>query len=374
MSKIVVVMIILAISLASNVQAQSLKQLLKTKKANSLKKCERKKGYWYKEKCWANFTEFDTNITKANIDSVVTEQMNAAKNYGLTIGNDIKAVTFFMPERNKKQMFAITVFKENNQQYTLLQMGDFDEKKENLLQAILIEGHIMDFGENQEEMQKAVRASGTSQAKMYVTDNNKKFTSQGRLKYINTEKTVPFKLIAGEELVGMGDTTLKVKGEEVFLNGTLGTKAYKQFKDLIKEHPEVNTVVLQNVPGSVNDEVNMHTGRLIREAGLNTKVLADSEISSGGVDLFCAGKERIVTKGAKLGIHSWGGNGISANDLPKDHPAHQYQLTYFTMCLGIDKGPDFYFLTLESAPADDMYWMKDQEIKNWTVATKFIEQ
>ncbi|MCM5662756.1 COG3904 family protein [Galbibacter mesophilus] len=355
----------------NGMQAQSLKKLLKTKKANSLEKCEKKNGYWYQGKCWANFKDFDDNITKEDVDRVVAEQMEIAKDYGLSIGGDNKAVTFFMPQTDGKQIFVVTVYNENNQQYTLLQMGEFIEGKSNNLQAILIEGHIMDFGEDEEAMKEAVLAGGAVETRMEGLGDDRKLISHGEMTYMNSEKAVPFTLKAGAELVGMGDTTLEVKGDEVYLNGTLGTKSYKQFKDLLKKHPEVKTVVLQKVPGSVNDAVNMHTGRLIREAGLNTKVLPDSDIASGGVDLFCAGNERIVMQGAKLGIHSWGGDGLSAGDLPKDHPAHQYQLAYFTMCLGEEKGPDFYFLTLDSAPADGMYYMTDEEIRNWTVATKF---
>ena len=145
-------------------------------------------------------------------------------------------------------------------------------------------------------------------------------------------------------------------------------------KEAIANHPNAKTVVLGEISGSVNDLVNMHTGRILREAGLATKVLKDSEIASGGVDLFCAGKERIVEKGAKLGIHSWCCvDDLTAIELPKDHPAHQYQVAFFTMCMGEKTGPDFYFHTLEAAPFDDVHWMSDEEIKKWGVSTKFIE-
>lgn len=103
----------------------------------------------------------------------------------------------------------------------------------------------------------------------------------------------------------MGDSKLKIIGDEAFLSGDLGTKAYAQIKDLIENHPNVKTLVLTSISGSVNDAVNMHTGRLVHEAKLNTKVLANSDIASSAVDLFCAGENRIVEKGAKIGIHSW---------------------------------------------------------------------
>ncbi len=102
--------------------------------------------------------------------------------------------------------------------------------------------------------------------------------------------------------------------------------------------------------------------------------MKDSEIASGGVDLFCAGKKRIVEKGAKIGIHSWCClNYLSAAEIPKDHPAHQYQIAYFTMCLGADIGPDFYFHTLTSAPFNGIHWMSDADIQKWTVSTEFVQ-
>ena len=134
-------------------------------------------------------------------------------------------------------------------------------------------------------------------------------------------------------------------------------------------HKNVKTIVLTQVDGSINDAVNMHTGRILREAGLNTKVLEDSDIASGGVDLFCAGKKRFIAKGAKLGVHSWSGDNINADELPKNHPAHQYQLAYFTQMLGKKRGTDFYFYTLTSAPPESIHYMSEEELKNWKLKT-----
>ena len=62
---------------------------------------------------------------------------------------------------------------------------------------------------------------------------------------------------------------------------------------------------MKQIRGSLDDKINMHTGRLIREHGFTTKVLSDSRIASGGVDLFCAGEKRIIEQGAEIGVHSW---------------------------------------------------------------------
>jgi hypothetical protein len=187
--------------------------------------------------------------------------------------------------------------------------------------------------------------------------------------------TKNFAFTTNESITGAGNSHIEIKGNEAYLSGDLGTITYSQIKDLIKNHPKIKTIVMTKISGSVNDAVNMHTGRLLHENGFTTKVLSDSDIASGGVDLFCAGKNRIVEKGAKIGVHSWCCvNDLTAIEIPKEHPAHQYQLEYFTMALGSKKGPAFYFYTLEASPFDNVHYMTDEEIKEWKIATRFIEK
>lgn len=373
----IVIVLFLSIALSSfQSHAQSLKQVLKTYKKDSKVACEKKGGYWYEGKCWANFSEFDDGISVEDIDSEVKKQLEAAKKYGISIDGVEREIDFFFPEIDEEEgeVLFITLFKDKEGVKTLLQIAPLKKmrKKSFEANAILLNGNLLELSEeDQVDVPSIIIAQGTSQVTNQKGDDED-FLITGNLTRVQEGNDIPFMMNAGAMLTGMGDTTLKIKGNEVFLNGTLGTKSYKQFKDLIAQHPEVKTIVLQNVPGSVNDAVNMHTGRIIREAGLATKVLVDSQISSGGVDIFCAGKERIITQGAQLGIHSWGGGGLSADDFPKDHPAHQYQIAYFTMCLGEEIGPDFYFRTLEAAPAGEMHWMDWEEIKKWKVATQLI--
>ncbi|MEP0262917.1 hypothetical protein [Dokdonia sp.] len=377
-TKYIVIVLFLSIALSPfQSHAQSLKQVLKTYKKDSKVACEKKGGYWYQGKCWANFSEFDDGISVENIDSEVEKQLETAEKYGISVDGIDHEIDFFFPEIDEEEgeILFITLFKDENGVKTLLQIAPLKKAKKKSFEAnaILLNGNLLEFTEeDQVDVPSMIIAQGTSQVTSQKGDAGD-FLITGSLTDVKEGKDIPFTMNAGEMLSGMGDTTLEIKGDEVFLNGTLGTKSYKQFKDLIAQYPEVKTIVLQNVPGSVNDAVNMHTGRIIREAGLTTKVLVDSQISSGGVDLFCAGKERIITQGAQLGIHSWGGGGLSADDFPKDHPAHQYQIAYFTMCLGEEIGPDFYFRTLEAAPAGEMHWMDWEEIKKWSIATQLIK-
>jgi hypothetical protein len=40
------------------------------------------------------------------------------------------------------------------------------------------------------------------------------------------------------------------------------------------------------------------------------------------------------------------------------------------MCLG-EKGEDFYFYTLEAAPAGGIHWMNENKLKQWGITTEF---
>lgn len=165
-------------------------------------------------------------------------------------------------------------------------------------------------------------------------------------------------------LIGSGTSELAVEGEYALVTGTLGTRTYVQVRDLIEDHPEVTTLVLQQIDGSENDEVNVWTGRLIRDAGLTTYVPRNGDVSSGGVDLFAAGATRILEPGAFVGVHSWsnGDGTMEGADFPREHPVHKTQLAYFTEMLGEVAGPEFYFYTLAVSPAAEIHRMTDDEL------------
>lgn len=170
--------------------------------------------------------------------------------------------------------------------------------------------------------------------------------------------------------VGAGDSKYTIKEDKAYISGNLGTYTFNQILEINKDHPDVKTLVLTDIPGSVNDEVNVQTGRLIREAGYSTHLLANSDINSGGVDLFCSGVKRTREAGSKIGVHSWCCHeGLTADKLPKDSPAHNSQLTYFREMLGEINGPEFYFFTLQAAPFNGIHVMTDAEIAKYKLIT-----
>ena len=159
-----------------------------------------------------------------------------------------------------------------------------------------------------------------------------------------------------------------VSGNQAIMSGAIDGSTPDEVQRLIDEHPEVTTIVMQNVEGSVNDEANLVAARLVRQHGLHTHVPADGEIAAGGVDFFLAGVERTAVSGAKLGVHSWAtGDGTTGDQVPRDDPQHKLYLDYYAE-MGIPA--DFYWFTLQAAPAEDIYFMTEAELVQYQMVTR----
>lgn len=92
-----------------------------------------------------------------------------------------------------------------------------------------------------------------------------------------------------------GNSILTVDNGEAKISGELGLITYNQVLMLNKNYPTTTTINFVAIPGSL-DQVNHETGRLIREAGYTTKIDSKGKVQGGGIDLFCAGKKRIIEK------------------------------------------------------------------------------
>ena len=161
-----------------------------------------------------------------------------------------------------------------------------------------------------------------------------------------------------------------VDGDRAVMHGTIGASTPGRVLELIVEHPNVRTIVMTDVPGSMDDEANLRAARLVHRAGFEIRVPTDGMIASGGVDFFLAGKVRRVAKGARLGVHSWGGP-VPPTKLPKDHEEHRKYLDFYRH-VGIPES--FYWFTLEAAPADDIHWMSRKEMRRYRVVIDVGEE
>lgn len=185
------------------------------------------------------------------------------------------------------------------------------------------------------------------------------------------------------DLVGLGAVALVIFGAVVLQkpNPDLlrfeveGTRAYGYgfsdgrsqdvVKTLVRQHPEVKTLVFVSMPGTQDLTSNYHLARSIRRAGLNTELRADSRIASGAVDLFLAGRTRTVACGAMIGVHAWGMGDYDAQDAWWD--THRTASRDFLSDMGID--PDFYDFRTQAAGTESMHWLNVTEINRWDVAS-----
>ncbi len=178
-------------------------------------------------------------------------------------------------------------------------------------------------------------------------------------------------LVDREELVVLLDDELAsaeftVEGPDALMRGVIGPSTPGCVLALLLEHPEVERIVMVEVPGSMDDDSNLRAARMVRRAGLDTHVPADGEVASGGTDFFQAGVRRTKDEGARFGVHSWSGLDEEGADLPRDDPEHRKYLAY---CRDMGIPEDFYWFTLEAAPAEDVHWMTEEELERFGMLT-----
>lgn len=195
---------------------------------------------------------------------------------------------------------------------------------------------------------------------------------EANLEDSNTNELYTVTLRFNDSITEAGNATLELEGDTVKVAGTLGWKTYVDLENLLADHPNTTRFELVNVSGSIDDAVNMHTGRLIRQHKLETYIANGNQAHSGGVDLFAAGTKRTAETNAILGVHSWccSVDGKPANKLPENHPEHGAQLTYFREMLGKTKGPEFYFFTINAANPDEIHKMTRAEMEKYSLVSQ----
>ncbi|MCT4615880.1 MAG: hypothetical protein N4A49_13530 [Marinifilaceae bacterium] len=150
------------------------------------------------------------------------------------------------------------------------------------------------------------------------------------------------------------------------LNGVINSRAFNDFKLVSNNHPQVKWINIVNCEGSINDDVNLSLSNYVYENGFSIKLLENGIIASGGTDFFLAGKKRVLEKNSKVGVHSWTGDGKVATDFPKGHKYHLPYIRYYkNIGMTDEEAEDFYYFTINSASANDIHWMTDEELKKY---------
>ena len=172
-------------------------------------------------------------------------------------------------------------------------------------------------------------------------------------------------MLAGFKLLDL-PASFKVDGELAYMIGTIDSSTPFRVMELVHYHPKVHTIVMVDVPGSIDDDSCIRASRIVRKHGLNTHVPSDGEVASGGTDFFQSGVIRTCEEGAKFGIHSWAELNAEGSDYPRDHEVHKMYLSY---CDDMGIPQSFYWYTLEAAPAEDIHYMTEHELDKYKMLT-----
>lgn len=158
----------------------------------------------------------------------------------------------------------------------------------------------------------------------------------------------------------------EVQGERAYGYGTTDDRSINVINKLIKENPQVKTLVLKAMPGTKDADINLIIARRIRKAGLKTHLESDSRIASGAVDLFLAGATRTMECGARIGVHSWA-MAIYEPEAGK-YDRRKSRQEDFLRDMGIT--PDFYVFTRDAAPATNIHIMSAAEINQFNLLSQ----
>jgi hypothetical protein len=156
------------------------------------------------------------------------------------------------------------------------------------------------------------------------------------------------------------------------LDGTIDSNSFSQFNQMINQHPEIEVILFDQAPGSVDDDVNVEIGRLIRDLNLDTHIIDSGIIASGAVDLFLAGRNRTRGFNTSVAVNAWAdSNGNEASDFPENSSVHDFYINYYlSIGLGGQLANDFYFFTINAADSNDLYFMDESEISFYEIFTE----
>lgn len=163
----------------------------------------------------------------------------------------------------------------------------------------------------------------------------------------------------------------KVLNDEttIEMDGVIGSSSLKDFNNLEAAFPKVNKIKIVNCDGSKDDNVNLQLSAKVHKKGMNTYLMDDGTIASGGVDFFLAGVKRTKGTNTKIGVHSWADNtGKEATDFPVGHAYHLPYIQYY-VSVGFtqQQAEDFYYFTINVAPSEKIHWMTEEEIIKYGV-------
>ncbi len=177
-----------------------------------------------------------------------------------------------------------------------------------------------------------------------------------------------------------GIFTVSNDGLSAEVEGTIVDTTLQDFNNMVAQYPKLKTLNLVDVPGSdvsgdVQTDTALDLGREIYKKNINTHLVDDGFVASGGTDLLASGKHVSVGSNPSIGVHAWDG-GFEGNphgsawDIKNDknHIEHQKYLRYFEdIGFSKQKTKDFYFFTIRAAKPSEIHTMTTTEINQYLI-------
>ena len=164
----------------------------------------------------------------------------------------------------------------------------------------------------------------------------------------------------------LGAASFRVDGTAMILEGPLSGASVERFEMLVEQHPELQTLVLGNVPGTSDITALVQKGYRVRSLGFDTVVAPDAVVEGDAVLLFLAGNERVLGEGAALVVSDWSHGGVMGSALAADAPAHEERRRYVADMLGED---GFYWFSLEAVTGGAPHRLNRAEIAEYGLET-----
>jgi len=148
-------------------------------------------------------------------------------------------------------------------------------------------------------------------------------------------------------------------GKIIQFRGGLRAGAEGDFRDKLRSSTQIRVLQIESDGGRLSE--GMRIGRMVRNAGLATVVSTHCE--SAATFLLMSGKERIITRGAKIGFHR--PSGVGSND------AEYENVRQFMEDAGISK--DFVDRVLATSPDDMWYPTYEEMFQAGVVTGEFVD-
>lgn len=172
------------------------------------------------------------------------------------------------------------------------------------------------------------------------------------------------------------ETITAISGVNLFLLGTFDDYTADTVIKILENNTAIERIVLTANGGSINDDETLKLGRYIRSRALNTHLISNGVLASGGVSLFLSGVKRSIGKSTFMGVHSWaqcsGSNDDCklATEFGYDDPAHHLHLDYTKEMLG---SGSFYWFSINSAPHNSIYWLTNEDLHFYKIINHSID-